>query len=374
MHVIPSPCSEALLGGSARSAWRRGLACVTVVMCLMGAWQQADAQTTFRMFGHLEATAEQEGDDHYSGFAVGEHDFFVTSSLTDRISFLSEMVINPKGGAGGFSTSIERVRLAFNYVGNHSIIVGKMHTPVNYWNDRFHHGRYMFPTIDRPQSFSHVIPIHTLGLRLQGQNLGDLRFGYDVVVGNGLSSNDRGDNEWQKSITTACHIKPWEGSRIGASYYRDVIFDNTVSSHGGHGGAHSHEYEGDVNVNLLSVSAGYENTTWEMLYEYSISMQSYPDSAGAANSSSYMTYLYVGRRLKNQTDVLYGLVDWVEIPEEDLHLMPQQLAKFGLGWRHEFAGQIHTKTQVERYTGFRDDLAMPPADKWELKLQLAYVF
>ena len=45
----------------------------------------------------------------------------------------------------------------------------------------------LFPSIDRPSSFSFVIPIHTLGLRLQGQNLGDLRFGYDVVVGNGLA-------------------------------------------------------------------------------------------------------------------------------------------------------------------------------------------
>ena len=336
---------------------------------------ESHAQTTFRMFGHLEALAEQDGDAHFSGFSVGEHDFFVTSELTDRISFLSETTIWPQGGQGGFGASIERVRIAFSYADNHSIIVGKMHTPVNLWNDRFHHGRYLFPTIDRPSSFSFVIPIHTLGLRLQGQNLGDLRFGYDVVVGNGLSSNDRGDSDWQKSLTTAFHVKPWEGSRIGASYYRDVIFDNQVSAHGGHGGGHDHmnNYEGDVHVNLISASAGYRNDNWEMLYEYSISMQSYPDSAGAANSSSYMTYLYLGRSV-TPSDVLYGLVDWVEIPNEDLHLMSQQLSKFGLGWRHEFPGQIHAKTQIERYKGLRDDRQMPPADKWELKLQLAYVF
>ena len=361
--------------GWQRSARVAYAARVLMIVALFASDFEADAQTTFQMFGHLEAVAEQDGGENYSGFSIGEHDFFVTSQLTDRISFLSEMVINPQSGEGGFKTSLERVRLAFNYSGNHYLIVGKMHTPVNYWNDRFHHGRYLFPTIDRPQSFSHLIPIHTLGFRLQGQNLGDLRFGYDIVVGNGLSSNDQGDDSWQKSVTTACHVKPWEGSRIGVSYYRDVIFDNMVSSHGGHGGAHRHDvYDGDVNVNLLSASAGYENARWEMLYEYSISMQSYPDSAGAASSSSYSTYLYLGLRLKNQADVVYGLVDWLEIPEEDLHLMPQQLAKFGLGWRHEFAGQIHTKTQVERYTGFRDDLMMPPADKWELKLQLAYVF
>ena len=103
---------------------------------------ESHAQTTFRMFGHLEALAEQDGDAHFSGFSVGEHDFFVTSELTDRISFLSETTIWPQGGQGGFGASIERVRIAFSYADNHSIIVGKMHTPVNLWNDRFHHGRY----------------------------------------------------------------------------------------------------------------------------------------------------------------------------------------------------------------------------------------
>ena len=48
-----------------------------------------------------------------------------------------------------------------------------------------------------------MIPIHTLGVRLQGQNLGELNLGYDVVLGNGLSSSDAGDDDLGKSVTAA---------------------------------------------------------------------------------------------------------------------------------------------------------------------------
>ena len=85
---------------------------------------------------------------------------------------------------------MERARLKYEFREWLSVIVGKMHTPVNYWNDVYHHGRLFFPTIDRPRSFGTHVPIHTLGLRLQGQNIGKLRFGYDLVIGNGMSSND----------------------------------------------------------------------------------------------------------------------------------------------------------------------------------------
>lgn len=67
-----------------------------MVVALFASDFEADAQTTFQMFGHLEAVAEQDGDENYSGFSIGEHDLFVTSQLTDLVSFLSEMVIKPR--------------------------------------------------------------------------------------------------------------------------------------------------------------------------------------------------------------------------------------------------------------------------------------
>ena len=342
------------------------------------------------VYGHLETVLEQERDsngdleDLFSGFSIGEHDIFTRAQITPKISFLSEVVLGPQSGHdghGAFAASIERARLQFQYAQKHSIIVGKMHTPVNYWNDVYHHGRLFFPTIDRPTSFSLVVPIHTLGVRLQGQNLGDLKFGYDLVAGNGLSSTDKKDNDLQKSLTAAVHIKPWDDSRIGVSYYRDVIFDNEVGSHGGHSGGHwdltdSLAYTGDVRFQLVCASMYLKNTRWESLSEFSWNRNDYLDGdVGFARpdwSTSWMAYQYVGYRM--ESEVLYGLVDWALAGEYDLHLLPQQLSKFGLGWRHEFSDFAHVKAQVERYTGVRDDLVVARPDKWELKVQLAYGF
>jgi hypothetical protein len=328
----------------------------------------------FQMFGHLEAGLEQDQGVNSSGFGMGEHDMFVTSQLTPMISFLSEIVVSPKADLGGFSSNIERALLKFNYSGNHSVIIGKMHTPVNYWNDTYHHGRLFFPTIDRPTSFSLVIPIHTLGLRLQGQNLGSLKFGYDLVVGNGLSSNDRGDGTLQKSFTGAVHFKPWEGSRIGVGYYRDIIINNELGAHGGHSGAHHHDpiYKGDVETQVFNASSWIENEKWEMLYELSLAVNAYPDSLEAPNSVTHLSYLYLGYKLNNET--FFGIVDLVDVDADDLHLMPQQLSKFGIGWKHEFNPFIHIKTQLERYTALHKELIVAKPDKWEFKLQVAYGF
>ena len=355
-----------------------------------------------RMFGHLESVTETipgGQDDHNhsgweSGFNIGEHDMFVTARISDRISFLSETVVGTAAGHGhghgsgtSFSASIERARIKFDYASNHSVIVGKMHTPVNYWNDTYHHGRLFFPTIDRPSSFGLAIPIHTLGVRLQGQNLGELNLGYDVVLGNGLSSSDAGDDDLGKSVTAAVHVKPFDDSRFGITYYHDNIRGNRVGSHGGHGEGHwvqvlsdsdaandSLFYGGDVVFQLACASFRMQKPTWESLVELAFNHNSYEDESLAETSNAFV-YGYFGRVFGNET--LYGLVDYTLTDEDDKHYLPQELTKIGLGWKHEFAPSIHVKSQVERYISWRLDpvtMSRTTGDKWELKVQLAYGF
>ena len=329
----------------------------------------------FQIFGHLEAGLEDNQGVSNASFAMGPHDIFVNAQLSSMISFLSETVINPKPGNGGFTADIERALVQFNYSGNHSLILGKMHTPINYWNDRYQcHGRLFFPTVDRPTSFSMVIPLHMLGLRLQGQNLGELNFGYDMVVGNGLSANDRGDNDLKKALTGAVHIKPWEGSRIGVGYFRDVIVDNAWGGQRGPSNAHRDTsiYKGDVIAHVITASAWLENERWEVQSELSLSVNAFPDSLGAANSVSHLSYLYCGYKFDDET--VYGVVDWVEVPIENLHLNPYQLSKFGLGWEHAFNPFVNIKTQVQYFTALRKELIVPKPDKWEFRIQVAYGF
>ena len=78
-------------------------------------------------------------------FGFGEQDLFITSELSDRLSFLGESVFKyTPSSPTEFSVSIERIVIKYNFQGNHNIIIGKIHTPLNYWNDTYHHGRVFF--------------------------------------------------------------------------------------------------------------------------------------------------------------------------------------------------------------------------------------
>lgn len=377
-----------------RNASFRSVLLTTGYLSLVcSAWSQ-EPVTQFYMFGHVTSTIEQDGDDQRSDFSLGEHDFFIQSKITPRISFLSETVVAPVNAMSHdgmdhngveFKVGVERARLKYQYREWLSVIVGKMHTPVNYWNDVYHHGRLFFPTIDRPRAFGTQVPIHTLGLRLQGQNIGKLRFGYDLVIGNGMSSNDLSDKNLQKSITAAVHIKPYKNGRISVSAYRDVVYQNQVGAHSGHSNAIHYTtgeegwYPVDLDFELYCFSLYHKTEKWEVLSEVTLNRTGLANSnnpeliAGLENlgrSANTTTYLYLGRKV-GKRDNLYALGDRIRTQERDLHLKSNDLFKFGLGWQHDFSPLVKTQVQVERLTG-RDGFEVAADDKWELKFRLAY--
>jgi hypothetical protein len=309
-------------------------------------------QTEIRFYGHqnvgLYDLTPTSPLGRSSAFTIGEQDLFINSQINDRISFLGETVVKPTL-SGSFLPSIERARIKFDYHPRHAIIIGKMHTPVNYWNDVYHHGRLFYPTIDRPDFFDLVVPIHTLGIRFQGQNLGKLKFGYDVLVGNGISSTDVSDMSQQKSLTIAGHIRPKRHMRIGASYYHDVLEGNRAGSHSGHStGLHPEamRYQGNVEYNMFSFSFASFGERNEVLIEAALNF-SHTDSLGRAENT--LGFMYLGRRI-TEKKVLYSIVDYTHIGPEDLHIVPQHLIKFGLGIKHEFSPLVVLKIELDRST------------------------
>lgn len=366
--------------------WPFMLFCMLLSICALA---QDQPNTQFYLYGHMTANTEWENDVFYSDFSLGEHDLFVTSTITPRFTFLSETVVAPVNteghGSADFKVSLERARLRYEFSEAFSVIVGKMHSPVNYWNDVYHHGRLFFPTIDRPRAFGTNVPIHTLGLRLQGQNIGRLNFGYDLVLGNGMSSNDVSDLSAQKSMTAAVHIKPEKRTRISISAYRDIIYGNMVGAHAGHSGPFHYpmgadsRYMGDLDYELYCVSAYRNKGNWEWLLETTfgrsrVNADTDPDLVSGLDSLGWSNngtlFLYAGRKI-SKTDRLYGLIDLTDFDENDLHIRSNQLTKFGLGWQHEFSPLVKTQIQAERYTG-REGLEIPADDKWEIKVRIAY--
>ncbi len=221
-------------------------------------------------------------------FTLGEQDLFITSELSDRFSFLGESVFRFNASSPTtFSVSIERVVIKYNIAGNHNLLVGKHHTPINYWNDTYHHGRVFFPTIFRPLLFdANIIPLHSTGISFQGHNLGDWKFGYDLMLGNGIGSSDVQDNDKRKSITAAVHVKPIEGLRVGVSWYNDEIAKGAK--------AHDMVILSRVKQNLFTGSASYFGKKFEVLGEGTLGVN-HSDSTGKKNTIA--SYVYGGFKI-----------------------------------------------------------------------------
>jgi hypothetical protein len=287
-------------------------------------------------------------EDNKVSFGFGEQDLFITSELSDRFSFLGESVFKfTPSTPTKFSVSIERVIVKYNFAGNHNLLIGKHHTPINYWNDTYHHGRVFFPTIFRPLMFEYdIIPLHTTGVDLQGQNLGDAKFGYDLMIGNGLGSDDVLDNDKRKSVTAALHIKPAEGLRIGFSWYNDEMS----------AGSRTHEgklINWDVRQNLFSPSIAYFGDKVEVLAESTIAIN-HTDTTGT--KQTFTGYLYAGYKIKERL-VPYIRLDRLHFQEGEILFDKNNTTSIVGGIRYHInyltvvkLEYQHEKTELEKDT------------------------
>ena len=292
----------------------------------LGSFTNASSQNTV-IRGFADATVSCT--DKKVSFGFGEQDLFITSEVTDRISFLGESVFKYDHSAETeFAVSIERIVMKYNYYRNHNILIGKHHTPVNYWNDTYHHGRVFFPTIYRPLLFdAGIVPLHTTGVDFQGQNLGQLRFGYDVMIGNGIGSSSVADNDAHKSVTLAAHIKPVDRLRIGASYYHDAISKGTMMHD-------DHRVIGwDVKQNLLTGSVSYFGKKAELLAESTMGSNR-TDTTGTKNSLA--AYLYGGYRV-TENWIPYFRVDYLRYPTGEVFYRKNNTTAFLAGLRYQFS-------------------------------------
>ena len=259
-----------------------------VVLCTTVSGDLFGQNTSIRGFVDASGTYSKKK----LSFGFGEQDLFITSEVTDRISFLGESVFKFDSlSFSEFSVSIERIVLKYNFTGNHNLLVGKHHTPLNYWNDTYHHGRVFFPTINRPLLFAaNIIPLHTTGVSFQGHDLGNIKFGYDVMVGNGLGASSVNDNDKHKSVTLAAHIKPTDRLRIGASFYHDQISKGTKKHDG-------NMLRWNVKQHLLTGSVAYFGKKVELLVESTVALNK-TDTTGMKKTLA--AYVYGGYKIKDK--------------------------------------------------------------------------
>lgn len=306
---------------------------VSFLICFLFTFQLIAQRTQIKGFVAVDTYLE----DGKVSFGLGEQDLFITSELNDNFSFLGETVFKySPNSPTKFNVSVERIIINYNYLGNHNVLIGKHHTPINYWNDTYHHGRVFFPTIGRPLLFdANIIPIHTTGLEFMGLNLGKLKFGYNFLIGNGIGSSDVTDNDKYKSITAAVHIKPKDKMQVGLSFYSDVLSEGTVE--------HGLIIPEKINQQLYTGTVAHFGSKFEFLAEGTFAANR-AESTGIVNSFS--SYLYSGVRL-NEKLVPYIRLDYLDFQDEEIYFDNEDTFSFLAGLRYEINFLIVVKMEYQ---------------------------
>lgn len=201
-----------------------------------------------RGFGDISLHgSDQRGDT--TSFSLGQLDLFVTSDVSDKFKFISEIVFEGgpndiygrvSGEANSFSVDVERYLLQYSHNDFLNISAGRVHTAIGYYNTAYHHSSWLQTTTGRPFLFDFedhggILPIHMVGVSASGQiPSGSLGLHYVAEVGNGRASRQPLDQEPvqneiddknHKAFNLALFARPEEirGLQAGFSFYHDLL-------------------------------------------------------------------------------------------------------------------------------------------------------
>jgi hypothetical protein len=141
-------------------------------------------------------------------FAVGPLAFQVTAHLLDGLSGRTEFAMSYDNG--NTVLDVERAFLEYR-LPRLTITAGRTHAEFGYWNNAFHHGRWLQVTINRPRVIRFedeggMLQVHQVGVSaIYGPERGEHGMEVALGVGNGHGSNivdvqDTTDNNAMKSI------------------------------------------------------------------------------------------------------------------------------------------------------------------------------
>ncbi len=172
-----------------------------------------------------------------SSFSLGQTNLFITSNLSERVRFLSEMVFEVHQN-NSFQAELERVLLEGSLSDYLKLSGGRYHTAIGYYNTAYHHATWFQTATERPYVFEYedeggILPIHMVGLQASGQiPSGSLGLHYIVEAGNGRTSDPIAepvqnyvDENGHKAFNVAMFARPdaLPGLQTGLSVYRDVL-------------------------------------------------------------------------------------------------------------------------------------------------------
>ena len=201
-----------------------------------------------RGFGDINLHGDNNKGDTTS-FSLGQLNLFVTSDISERFKFLSEIIFEggpdniygaTTGQANTFGIDVERYLIEYSQNDYFKLAAGRWHTAIGYYNTAYHHSTWFQTAADRPFLFAFedrggILPIHTVGVSASGLiPSGPLGLHYVAEVGNGRASRtplteepvqNIIDDQSHKAYNLALFARPEavRGLQVGFSAYRDLL-------------------------------------------------------------------------------------------------------------------------------------------------------
>ncbi|PYT71444.1 MAG: hypothetical protein DMG39_13020 [Acidobacteria bacterium] len=201
-----------------------------------------------RGFGDITLHGDDQKGDRTS-FSLGQLDLFVTSDISEKFKFLSEIVFEggpdniygvTRGQNNVFAVDVERYLIEYSHNDYFKLAAGRWHTAIGYYNTAYHHSTWFQTATDRPFLFNFedrggILPIHSVGLSASGLiPSGRLGLHYVAEVGNGRASRSPLtdepvqnviDEQSHKAYNLALFARPEaiRGLQVGFSVYRDLL-------------------------------------------------------------------------------------------------------------------------------------------------------
>lgn len=338
------------------------LLCKLVVgVCLLTSFTVlAQPNTSIRFYGHpgfdFYTSKDQSSSSPY--FRGGPLVLFVTSQLSEKVSVAGELNLHYMAATGA-ETELERMYIKYDWKPALHVSLGRMYSPIGFWNVNYNFGLVLQPNISRPRILNPThdggfIQTREIGLQLGGDGIGKPGFFYRLLIGNGIGRNggllgvpyQLGTN---MAYTLQLGIEPVEGLKISVSGVTNRLatdsqtqFDDLVPE----------------SMNAQMFAASISHMSIDKKFEFI--------AEGYSNKHDYKTLndetlkgaiLYLGYRTNEKlTPYLFG--EWLDFPVNDAYyptVNPYSNQAYGssleinLGLRYRASSHIVLKGELAAY-------------------------
>ena len=298
---------------------------LALVLCLLCHYPLKGQEMVFHGFADVTYLLSEES----SEFSLGQYDQYITAQISDKVTFLGEVVFEYDEG---WVADVERVVLAYHFNDYLVVEAGKHHTPIGHWNTAFHHGAVLQPSIHRPllvafEDEGGLLPVHTTGIGAWGRLPGNVT--YDIMVGNGIGSSAVSDNNRSKAFVLGLKKELFRGFRVGVSAYFDTIAAGTASLR--------HNDEGpillatSIDQRLTGGSVTFKRGPFEFLSE----IQFITNIHTASRDRSIGYYVFSGYAAGRWTP--YLRFDYLSLDPDELFFEPGDVSDFVAGLRFDMS-------------------------------------